>query len=270
MNKTFYNLFLVLSLVSCSVFKPSALSNKLKPSDATFSYTDKNGQFELKLSSGFNKKKSFVTKRTLRIIDKEKENILEQSIALSEIGVLKKKNLILRPSKSQYSVWFDGKKYFTQIILKPKKKLFEVKLESPEKQWNGTSQIKIKNSKSLYCFFSQVIDCAKTIGFLSKAMKAKKGSLNMYVIWEGYPYLNEMYSNFTADIISKAVLEYDGKTDKGEQRFSLNVVGQSIFYIIDDDEQMEKMFWVSQGLSVVDKALGDETDNSIDSGGNFE
>lgn len=256
MNKFFFLIILSLSLFSCSSTKDkSVLKKELAHGPEKFSYTDKNGQFLVRLASGFNtKNNTFFTKRSLEIPEKDKDNLLETSVTFSELGSVRKKN-ILRPKLSQYNVWFDGKKYFSELKLNIEKKAIDVKMISPESQWNGSKQIKLPSTKALYCFFSQVIDCARTIGFIGEAIKKEEGSLSFYLIWEGYPYLNETFVNVPSQLFSKATLEFDGSTNDSEKRFNLKVAGQSIFYVVDEKYQMRKMFWVSQGISMVSKSL---------------
>lgn len=186
--------------------------------------------------------------------DQSKDKTLEQSVAISTLGVVGKKVMILRPKLSQYNVWFEGKKYATELKLNPAKKAIDIKMTSPESQWNGTKQIKFPSSKILPCFFSQVIECANVSGFIRKASDKKTGVMNLVVIWEGYPYLNETFSDFPNDLFSQAQLAYDGMTKEGERRFNLRVAGQSIFYVLDNKDTMKKMFWVSQGISMVSKS----------------
>lgn len=274
MNKIAFFMLLIVSshFASCAATKTVSLKKELARDEERFTYTDKNGTYLVKLSSGFNKKENtLVTKRSLGVTNKENDNILEQSIVLSDIGSLKKKKTILRPKLSQYTVWFEGKKYFSELKLNTQKKSFEVKMISPEKQWNGAKQFKLPNTKALYCFFSQIIECAKTVGYIQKAIQEETGSMNFYVIWEGYPYLNETFSDFPLELFSKAQLEYDGKIKEKENRFNLKVAGQSIFFIVDENEQMRKMFWVSQGISMVSKKLKKPSEETkADSEGSIE
>lgn len=264
-------------LSSCSTTKGAkAIKKELAKGEERFSYTDKNGQFLLKISSGFNKTKKeniFFSKRLLEIPGKDTDNILEQSVTLSELGRVKSL-AILRPKISQYNVWFSGKKYFSELKMNPGKKAIDVRMVSPETQWNGTKQIKLPSTKALYCFFSQVVECAKTTGFLDTAIKKEAGSMNFYVIWEGYPYLNETFSDFPSQLISRAQFEFDGKTKENEYRLNLKVAGQSIFFVLDEKLQMKKMFWVSQGISMVSKSAKKTTDESTDelkgAGGSIE
>jgi hypothetical protein len=259
MNRSF--LFIAMAsfaivLSSCSSTKRgNELKKVLARSPEKFTYTDKNGQFMVRMTNGFNKKtNTFFSKRSLEIPDKEKDNLLETSVTFSELGSVKKKN-ILRPKMSQYSVWFDGKKYFSELKLNPEKKTIDVKMVSPEAQWNGVKQVKLPSTKVMYCFFSQVMECARTTGFLVEASKKEEGTFSFYLIWEGYPYLNETFTNVPSQLFSKAQLEYDGVTKENERRFSLKVAGQSIFYVVDDKYQMKKMFWVSQGISMVSTSI---------------
>lgn len=268
---TLFIFFISFIVNSCAGVKNNNLKKELVREEESFNYTDKNGTFKVLLSSGFNKKENtFFTKRSLEIPNKDSDNVLEQSIVLSDLGTLKKTKTILRPKISQYSVWFDGKKYFSELKLNPVKKAIDLKMVSPESQWNGTKQIKLPSSKALYCFFSQVIECAKTVGFLTAAIKKESGSMNFYVIWEGYPYLNETFSDFPSELFSSAQLEYDGKINEDARRFSLKVAGQSIFYIVDKNEQMKKMLWVSQGISMISRTSLKSSDNAPESGESFE
>jgi hypothetical protein len=271
MNKTvgliFFSL-IALSACSTGVKKAKELKKELVRGEEHFSYTDKNGQYLVRLTAGFNKKENtFFSKRSLESSGEEGNKILEQSVVLSDLGSIKKKKNILRPKLSQYNVWFDGKKYFSEIKMNPIKKTIDVKMVSPESQWNGVKQVKLPSTKVLYCFFSQVIECAKTIGFLSEAINKETGTMNFYIIWEGYPYMNETFTDFPSQLISKAQLEYDGKTKENERRFNLKVAGQSIFFVLDTHQQRKKMFWVSQGISMVSMLVKKSSDNPKENSG---
>lgn len=255
MNKCFIAALFMMTLISCARMSQTTPKEMLANHDDQFNYTDKNGQYSVKISSGLDKTgKSFFTKRVMELPSRQKDKALEQSIVLSTVGSLKKKMMILRPKISQYNVWFDGKKYTSELKINTAKKAIDVKMTSPETQWNGTKQVKFPNSTTLPCFFSQVIECAKVAGFINKASSKQTGTMNLMVIWEGYPYLNETFSDFPTDLFSEAQLEYDGKTKQAERRFNLRVAGQSIFYVLDDKDVMTKMFWVSQGITMVSKS----------------
>ena len=258
-NRWLVILLSVLTLVSCAKLSQKNPKEMLVNHDDQFNYTDKNGQYSVKISSGIDKTgKNFFTKKMMELPSRQKDKALEQSVVLSSLGSLKKKMFILRPKASQYNVWFDGKKYTSELKINAAKKAIDVKMTSPESQWNGSKQVKFPNSTTLPCFFSQVIDCAKISGFIAKASEKQTGTMTMMVIWEGYPYLNETFSDFPSELFSQAELEYDGKTKQNERRFNLRVAGQSIFYVLNDQDVMIKMFWVSQGITMVSKSSKEE------------
>jgi cupin superfamily acireductone dioxygenase involved in methionine salvage len=63
-------------------------------------------------------------------------------------------------------------------------------------------------------------------------------------------------------LFSKATIEFDGKLKDNEFRYSVNVAGQSIFYVINKDKKFLKMFWVSQGITMVPKSDQENATNS--------
>lgn len=256
MSKCVAALLLAMTLVSCAKMTQKNPKEMLANHDEQFNYSDKNGQFSVKISSGMDKKGTgFFTKKIMEIPNRQKDKVLEQSVVISSLGSLKKKMLILRPKISQYNVWFDGKKYTSELKINTAQKAIDVKMTSPESQWNGNRQVKFPSSTTLPCFFSQVIECAKVSGFISKASDQKTGSMKFLVIWEGYPYLNETFSDFPSELFSQAELEYDGLTKEKERRFNLRVAGQSIFYVLNNKDVMTRMFWVSQGITMVSKSV---------------
>jgi len=268
MNKCLAALLLTMTLASCARMTQKSPKEMLSNHDEQFNYSDKNGQYSMKISSGLDKTgKSFFTKRIMELPSRQKDKALEQSVVISSIGTLKKKLMILRPKISQYNVWFDGKKYSSELKINTAKKAIDVKMTSPESQWNGNRQVKFPSSTTLPCFFSQVMDCAKVSGFIAKASEKKTGTMSMMVIWEGYPYLNETFSDFPSELFSEAQLEYDGLTKEKERRFNLRVAGQSIFFVLDAKDVMTKMFWVSLGITMVSKSV---QNNEPEDGGDFE
>jgi hypothetical protein len=251
MNKIFYLLVIFTAICSCSSTNKTQIKKELIHKEEKFSYTDKNGQFIFRSASGFSKKdKSFFTKQSLEIPTKKQDNVVEQTIAFSTLGVVKKKTMILRPKNSEYNVWFEGKKFSSKMKVIPSQKTLELTMESPEDKWNGVKQFKFPNTKTATCFFSQVVECAKVMGLLNSPQK-----IFFYILWEGYPYLNETFSNFPMELFSKAELENDGNQKSDEKKFNLHVAGQSIVYLLDKNYKLKKMFWVSQGISMVNKSV---------------
>lgn len=252
MNKLLI-VFLIFIAASCSSSSKDKTKRITPLSGAQYVYTDKNGKYLVRQSSQISKKENtFTLKKSIEIPGKDKDSALEQSVTISEFGSVKKINL-MRPKISQYTVWFEGKKYFSELKVNPKKKNIEVRMQSPESQWNGTKTINFPSTKMVTCFYSQLYDCVKDTGFFEIALKKAKARMNILVIWEGYPYLNETYSDFPSELFSKGELEFDGKLNDDEFRFNLSIAGQSIVYIINRQMEFMKMFWISQGISMVDK-----------------
>ena len=98
MNRALFLCLFIFSLVSCSSAKKSAqtLKKELVRGEEQFSYVDKNGQYIVKLSAGFNKKeKTYYTRKSLEAPSNEGENkILEQSVVLSDLGTIKKRLML--------------------------------------------------------------------------------------------------------------------------------------------------------------------------------
>lgn len=257
MNKLLICSLLITLLSGCSFLKRGSgtssgtdTSSLVGNSKTRFKLTDKAGEFVVYRENGRSSSK-FISKRQVLPFDDDKSKVLEQGIAISKIGAVGKDFKIMRPYKSQYSVWFDGKKYQTNISLDEKARKLDVKLKSPEKQWNGVQSFSFPDSKSIYCFFSQVLECAAITGYFSRVLEKKRGQMNFYIIWDGFPYFQEQYLNVPDTLFSKAQFNYDGKNKLGESRFSLKFGGQVIFLLLDKKNKFVKKFWITQGLSMV-------------------
>lgn len=250
MNKLFL-IVLVSILNACTT--SLKVEPKLAQENLKYYYQDKNGKFLSKISKGINAKDGgYFLKRTIEIDGKAKDNILEQVIVISEPGNVKGIN-ILRPKIAQYNVWFEGKKYSTDLKINSLKKAIEVKIKNPDKE--EIKEIKFPSTKVISCFYSQVPDCVRLSGFLDLASGKKKNKMSMYIIWEGYPFLNETFSDVPAELFSPAEVEYDGLTKDGNRKISVSILGQSIFYEIDKEGSFKKMFWVAQGITMVESSL---------------
>ncbi|MCO4792897.1 MAG: hypothetical protein KC493_04245 [Bacteriovoracaceae bacterium] len=240
----------MLLLQGCSFFKKSSTNNLTKSnSKRIYDLEDKSGRFIVERENGYIKNKNqLILKRQVFSNDDPTKKPLERSIVISNPGKLKSLT-VLRPFRSQYTVWFEKQKFFTEMLLDTKNKSLVVKMSSPEKQWNGTKNFPFPKGKGVYCFFSQVIDCASVTGFLNQAIGKQAGEMYFHIIWEGYPYFMEQYINTREEVFSRATLKYDGKTKNGFSRFTLEAGGQSIFYLLDSRAKIQKIFWVSQGFT---------------------
>jgi hypothetical protein len=241
-------------LISCAkIGNKKGLSTRLDVSSGTYELSDNSGKFILERESGFaNKGKDFVVKTLVKNKD-GKGKVLERSVTISNFGTLKGKVRVLRPKVSQYSVWFDGKKYFSEFNLNIKKKSLDLKMISPEPQWKGEKSFPFPKGTGVYCFFSQLIECVKATGFLNLSSGKGAGEMNFHIIWDGYPYIQEQYLNLPGEVFSQAVFKYDGVTAKGDYKFTLFFQGHSIFYFLNKLGVLTKLFWVSQGMTLVKK-----------------
>jgi len=214
----------------------------------SFILKDKSGTFNYIREAGIDKKSgNFVIKYEVK--DRESGISFERGISLSKPKLIKDKIKVLSPYKSQYEVWFDKKRYKVKMSMLDANRI-NIQLNSPEKKWSGSKISLLPKGNGVICFFSQVMACAKRIGFIAKALKAQAGKMNFTMIWDGHPYFQEQYLGVKSVPFTTAQLAYDGKNTKNEQRFALNFDNHSIFYFIDAQGDYFKSFWPSQGLSI--------------------
>lgn len=242
---------------SCSFLRnfPSSVGNSSRSttvsySKKSFSFVDQAGEFYLQNESGLQKHENrVVTRRQLLPENRDASKPLERSIVISSPGRLGDIR-ILRPYHSQYSVWFDGERYFTEMVLDTERQGLKINMRSPEPEWQGSRFEKFPDGNGVYCFYSQVIECAVVTGFIDKAISVQDGRMAFHIIWEGYPYIQEQYPGIPKQVFTSATLDYDGLSNQGKHRFVLGFAGQSIFFHLDDDRTVDRIFWVAQGLSI--------------------
>lgn len=256
-------LILISSCSALQAMKYKTGHEALKSSQEVFRFEDKGTNYRLKKNEVYTpEKKSFSTKRVLEIPSGYKAKIVEQSIAISQAAEISKTKLpVLVPQISQFNVWFDGKKYVSELKILPKERSIQIKMNSPESQWNGVETHKLPEGKVLPCFFSQIIECAKVSGFIKESSLKERGSMQINILWEGYPFLSEIYSEFPREFLTPAILEYDGLLSKNERRFNLNLSNQSIVFILNNKDEVMKMLWVSQGITMLHNSVK-ETDSN--------
>lgn len=249
-SSTIKNLLLIIIISACAS-KPASNSTASLTSKNEFELRDKSGTFRLKRESGSisKDKRIYAVKQ---IITDNSQKTLERSIVMSKVGSLKGKISILRPEKSEYTVWFDGKEYSSRIEINEKIRGLIVQMDSPEQQWRGEKQFKFPEGTGAYCFFSQVIECATVMGFINKAIAAGGGAMNLHIVWEGYPYFQQQYIGIPESLFTQATLTYDGESENGLRRFSLSIAGSSqvIFYQLNKSNILQAIYWPAQGLSI--------------------
>ena len=248
---------LTISLSSCSLFENFLGPNlkyqhgELLNGKQVFRLSDKSGEFILSKQYGLKKKSNeYIVKKSISPSEK-KNKIVEKSITISSAGYLKGKVSILRPKISQYSVWFENAKYFTEMKINTINKSLDITMRSPESQWNGSKQIPFPKGTGVYCFYNQLVECIRATGYFKMTNEAKTGEMSFHIIWDGYPYFQEQYISLPKEIFTKAIFSYDGKTDKKEDRFTLSFGDHVIFYLFNKKGDNSKIIWVAQGLTVI-------------------
>ncbi|MBF0315313.1 MAG: hypothetical protein HQK52_17970 [Oligoflexia bacterium] len=238
----------------------------IKQEKITYQYHDGSGDYRLIKESGKVKSKNLYYVKS-RILSEEsgesEEALLEKSLTIaskSKLNRRQKQKLaskggaqesvsILRPLVSQYTVWLEGKKYFSQFKVDAQKQIMEIFSITPENKKGQKQTLHLPKGNGIYCFFSQVPECIKVTGFLNMAKEKRAGNMSFYLIWDGYPHYQHLYENFNEDAYSMASFNYDGIADDGTIRYELKTEReQSIFFHFNKDNDLIKKLWVARGV----------------------
>lgn len=252
--RTFFIFIIVISGCARTEKKESTSSSiLLKRGSYSYHIQENSGEYFLKKENGWSRGNTFTTKRTLQ--NRDQTTTLEKSISFSKSGSLKNGVRLMLPEQSQYVVWFNKEKYTSIIKIDEKKKSFVVTVKSPEARWNGSKEIKFPSTTTPYCYFYQIIECAANMGFIGKSKSLKSMLLDLYIVWEGYPFIQEQYSGLPDNVFTMASLSFDGKNENGDYKFSLRFAEQMIAYVVDKKFRYYRMFWISQGLAMTLKSV---------------
>ena len=237
-----YKLLLLIVFASCA--SQSSLKTKLDSGKDTFVLTDPSGRYfvtrEVKVQN-----RKLISRTKVFSIENRKQS-LETSVAVSKIGVSKdKRNSALLPEASQFAVWLEKSRYTSQIRIDKNTKKFKVKTKSPEDKWNGLKLFDIPKAR-YFCFFSQLPDCLIMQNLL---LKARQKKIPIYIIWDNFPFHSEQYEGMSKELVTLADFYYSEK-DRDSLRFELDLGNQIIFYHFDRKMKFEKMFWITQGISL--------------------
>ena len=240
-------LFLLLFISACS---SSGLTGKPREGKTTYSHVDESGTFDFVRESKVIKKK-IVTRNQL--IDRKGSGakLLEKTIMVSQIGSIKNKNsrlLTVRPQASEYSVWLEGKKYNSRMQLNPAKKSMRVTLNSPETKWQGTSEIPFPKGK-YFCFFNQIPECLYHNYLLIQATENENRRYDFYVIWDSYPFVQDILTKVGKKLFASASVKFDGEI-KGLFRSIVEVEGQAVLYQFTKSFDLVKVAWITQGITI--------------------
>ena len=248
MNKIF--LILLLSFFSsCS----GNLKKEGMNYNRNFQMTDGQGKYEIN-QKVYLKKNNIITKYRLNGINDEGiEKILEKNDIISLIGKLKNGPRVLRPRYSKFNIWIDKKKYSSIIKINLKTKKYDVTSKIANKEEKKESVSIPKKNNGLFCFYSQIIECMKINKFISKAIDNKGGKAKLHIVWDGYPYRQEIYEKIPEELFTNAEFQYDGIKKNGNFDFALHFGNQAISYHLDSELRLTNMFWINQGISIVRK-----------------
>lgn len=231
---------LFLSIVSCANLNNSqpVLQNSVR----TYSYNDQSGKYNLLKEVKLSKNKLILRQRLYA--EKNLSSPLEKTIIVSKLGRVQNR-ISLLPVTSQYTVWLNKARYFTQIKLNRKEKQLEIRMQSPNDKWNGLQKVKLPKEK-YFCFFSQLSDCIKAHNLFPLAQEKK---ISIIIVWDNYPYHEEIFEGMKSTPYSLTKF-YMVEKNKEEAKFALDIGGQLIFYHFDNKLNLDKIFWISQGLSI--------------------
>jgi hypothetical protein len=250
-------LWLLIILASCAQM-PARKVNKIpQESSELYNFTDLSGEYILKRDQKIQGKKIITRNNILSPMDQQTS--LEKTIVVSKMGYLKtnKGNVrVIRPEISQHEIWLDKKRYFSQIKILPKSRSVRVSMESPKKKWNGVKSFDLPGNTKLYCFYSQLPECLKNNNLISSLKKSSK-RLNLTLIWDNYPYHNEQYKFVINEPFQVVSLAYDGFSKTHGHKISVDLGNQIIFYHFNKNYDFQRMFWISQGISMVSAQLGE-------------
>lgn len=235
---------------SCASHKPELSQSVVRNNAKTYSYRDISGQFEFAREVKLDKSKLASRVQVMAGSD-QKEKLLEKTFAISSIGSVKTRRgraLAIRPDIAQHTVWLEGKKYFSQMKMNLKKRKLEVIMESPEDKWKGTRELTLPRGR-IFCFYSQLPECLVASGLLVSTQKSRNPAY-FYLIWDSWPYHQEHFTGISSSAFAKASVSLERK-EKNLLRHVVEVNGQIMNLHFSNDGSFIRMFWTTQGLSII-------------------
>jgi hypothetical protein len=249
LNKQIYVWLMLLS--ACSSMKEkmniATTESRIKNSAATYEYKDINGIYSLKREVKIIKNK-FYLRSTLHTADSSQ--LIEKGVSVADLGVLTLDNQklpSLRPFASEFEVWLDGERFISQskIDKKTKKIVFQFEPDFNKKN----QQAYTFPSGSVFCYFSQIPECVRRVDFIRQAIGNKTGSMSFYIVWDSFPYNNEIYGGTVDTPFELAKFSYVEEVE-GEYKFALETSRYAMFYHFSRNLEFSKFFWIAHGISL--------------------
>ena len=237
-------LVLILS-ISCSHFK-----NDRRPYEGkrNFIYIDVSGKYKLQREHKSVDGK-MISRSTLASYD-NKDKVLEKSVTVSQLGTIKNgdyRSIVLRPLASDFVVWLEGTKNEVKIRLDEKNKALSVTEISSDGQKSSSIPF-VKGSE--FCFYNQLSECLYQNNLLIKSLEEPGKEFPFQIIWDSYPYTQDLLSGVGKKIFSQAVLKYEG-VKGNENSFQIEVEGQVMIYQFSKSFDLVRMLWILQGISIL-------------------
>lgn len=242
--RTFF-LLSALVLAACSSAPDRSTALAFKDNQSQYYLSDRSGEFVVMRSVKLKGRKVVVKKEVFS--PNELNRPLEKTVAVSDLGKIRTGDGVqpsLRPDVAQHTIWYEKKRFFSQLKLNKATKSLDVVMESPEEEWNGARSFPFPKGR-VFCFFSQIPECVKAHGLLDNLEKPSA----IQVIWDNFPYHLEMYEKVSGDPFEKGIWAFDKNTSDGH-RYGLVLGGQLILFEFDPDKNFKNMFWVVQGISL--------------------
>lgn len=241
-------LIFLIFLCSCSTFIPKKSPSEIQ---RVYSYTDVSGKYAYIREHKLLKNK-LISRAQLMPDLARQQKPLEKSITVSQIGTVgenKKRLLVMRPIASDFTIWLEGKKYDSKMRLDEENKSMVVELDSPEEKWKGKSTYPFPKGK-YFCFFNQIPDCLYHNLFLARALDKKNETINFYVVWDNFPFIQDQMTGVGSQLFSPAILKFDGE-DNLSFRYVVEIDGQTLIYHFSKSFDLIRLFWIAQGISVI-------------------
>jgi hypothetical protein len=236
--------------ISCATQRPELTQSIVSNNAKTYSYRDISGQFDFARELKLDKAKLASRVQVMSSAD-QKEKLLEKTFAISSIGSVKTRRgraIAIRPEIAQHTVWLEGKKYFSQMKMNPRKRKIEVIMDSPEAKWKGVRELSIPKGR-IFCFYSQLPECLVASGLLVTSQKFRN-PVYFNLIWDSWPYHQEHFTGLSASAFIKSSVSLELK-EKNVLKYVVEVNGQIINLHFSNDGSFIRMFWTTQGLSIM-------------------
>jgi hypothetical protein len=246
----FYFAFTIF-LVSCSSVKEkveiATTESRIKNAASTYEYKDINGIYQLKREIKLIKNK-FYLRSTLLTADSSQ--LIEKGVTVADLGILTIENQklpALRPFASEFEVWLDGERFLSQskIDKKTKKIIYQF-----EPDFNKKNQQSFTfPSGSVFCYFSQIPECVRRVDFIRQAIGNKTGTMSLYIVWDSFPYNNEIFGGNLDSPFEIAKFSFVEEVE-GEYKFALETSRYAMFYHFNRNLEFSKFFWIAHGISI--------------------